>query len=404
MISAKAKKQRGVALLAAMILVLAVTMILSNIFYRHQIEVSQAMASLHSDQALLIALSGEGWAMELLAEDPTGGQPNQSDHYGEIWAQALPLLPVEGGTLTGCISDLQSKINVNNFRFYGSQGQDSKRSLQADLNQLENMNIVKAWLNLLNLFEIPTSPARAATIIDWVDGDSAVTSSWGAEQPDYESFEPPRMVLNDEISDASELADIAGYNVQEVQMLLPWISALPVTGPQTSGPMVSTPININTASSELLLALGGSFGQQFVDAVVEGRPFSDIDTFEDHVENYLGLVVLDSKGKTIEKAKQIWHQDLVSVATAHFKLYLKAEIGEAEIEVTSIMKRSGSWPLFKLDVIAREITVVPSVVPSKADLSEIEKMFAAKDKESDLDQQIDIERNIVQPACMMMEI
>ena len=404
MISAKAKKQRGVALLAAMILVLAVTMILSNIFYRHQIEVSQAMASLHSDQALLIALSGEGWAMELLAEDPTGGQPNQSDHYGEIWAQALPLLPVEGGTLTGCISDLQSKINVNNFRFYGSQGQDSKRSLQADLNQLENMNIVKTWLNLLNLFEIPTSPARAATIIDWVDGDSAVTSSWGAEQPDYESFEPPRMVLNDEISDASELADIAGYNVQEVQMLLPWISALPVTGPQTSGPMVSTPININTASSELLLALGGSFGQQFVDAVVEGRPFSDIDTFEDHVENYLGLVVLDSKGKTIEKAKQIWHQDLVSVATAHFKLYLKAEIGEAEIEVTSIMKRSGSWPLFKLDVIAREITVVPSVVPSKADLSEIEKMFAAKDKESDLDQQIDIERNIVQPACMMMEI
>ena len=404
MISTKAKKQRGVALLAAMILVLAVTMILSNIFYRHQIEVSQAMASLHSDQALLIALSGEGWAMELLAEDPTGGQPNQSDHYGEIWAQALPLLPVEGGTLTGCISDLQSKINVNNFRFYGSQGQGSKRSLQADLNQLENMNIVKTWLNLLNLFEIPTSPARAATIIDWVDGDSAVTSSWGAEQPDYESFEPPRMVLNDEISDASELADIAGYNVQEVQMLLPWISALPVTGPQKSGPMVNTPININTASSELLLALGGSFGQQFVDAVVEGRPFSDIDTFEDHVENYLGLVVLDSKGKTIEKAKQIWHQDLVSVATAHFKLYLKAEIGEAEIEVTSIMKRSGSWPLFKLDVIAREITVVPSVVPSKADLSEIEKMFAAKDKENDLDQQIDIERNIVQPACMMMEI
>ena len=404
MISAKAEKQQGVALLAAMILVLAVTMILANIFYRHQIEVSQAMASLHSDQALLIALSGEGWAMELLAEDPKGGQPNQSDHYGEIWAQALPLLPVEGGTLTGCISDLQSKININNFRFYGTQGQGSKRSLQADLNQLENMNIVKAWLNLLNLFEIPTSPARAATIIDWVDGDSAVTSSWGAEQPDYEGFEPPRMVLNDEISDASELADIAGYNVQEVQMLLPWISALPVTGPQNSGPMVNTPININTASNELLLALGGSFGQQFVDAVVEGRPFSDIDTFEDHVENYLGLVVIDSKGKAIEKAKQIWPQDLVSVATAHFKLYLKAEIGEAEIEVTSIMKRSGNWPSFKLDVIAREITVVPSVVPSKTDLSEIEKMLAAKDKENALDQQIDIERNIVQPACMMMEI
>ena len=46
---------------------------LQNSEKERMVEVSQAMASLHSDQALLIALSGEGWAMELLAEDPTGG-------------------------------------------------------------------------------------------------------------------------------------------------------------------------------------------------------------------------------------------------------------------------------------------------------------------------------------------
>ena len=55
--------------MSAIILVFAVSLILSNIFYRHQIDVSQAARSLHSDQAFLIALSGEGWATELLFEE-----------------------------------------------------------------------------------------------------------------------------------------------------------------------------------------------------------------------------------------------------------------------------------------------------------------------------------------------
>jgi len=90
------QKQRGVALLAALILMLAVVLILTNIFYRHQIDVSQASASLHGDQALLIAISGEGWAGELLSDK---NDNRNVDDYGEIWAQAMPLLPVEGGTL-----------------------------------------------------------------------------------------------------------------------------------------------------------------------------------------------------------------------------------------------------------------------------------------------------------------
>ena len=73
-------QQQGVALLAAIILMLAITLIMTNIFYRHQIDVSQATASLHTDQALLIALSGEGWARELLEEDSRNPQTNQSDH------------------------------------------------------------------------------------------------------------------------------------------------------------------------------------------------------------------------------------------------------------------------------------------------------------------------------------
>ena len=69
------------------ILVFAVSLILSNIFYRHQIDVSQAARSLHSDQAFLIALSGEGWATELLFEDL---KENNTDHYCLLYTSPSP--------------------------------------------------------------------------------------------------------------------------------------------------------------------------------------------------------------------------------------------------------------------------------------------------------------------------
>ena len=55
-------------------------------------------------------------------------------------------------------------------------------SLQAELNHVDNMGLAKTWLNLLDLLEIPASPARAATIIDWLDPDSTIVNSFGAEQ------------------------------------------------------------------------------------------------------------------------------------------------------------------------------------------------------------------------------
>ena len=397
MISPHYSKQKGVALLAVMILVLAVTMILANIFYRHQIDVSQAAVSLHTDQALLIALSGEGWAQELLIEDGKQSQGSPVDHYGEIWAQAMPLFPVEGGTLTGCISDLQSRINLNNFSRYAIGNQ-----LQDEINKPDQNGFAKTWLNLLEILQIPGSPARVATITDWIDPDGNILSSWGAEQADYESYDPPRRVANQPMTDVTELAAVSGYTVQEVQMLIPWITALPGAGTSQLGANATTPININTASEELLLALGGFYGQQFVDTVAQGRPFSNIDALYDNLNTNLGLWDVSGStgvGNGIGRANKMWPTDLINVWSSYFRVYLKAEIGEAEIEVTSIMHRT----VGNLNVISRDISLVPAVLPAKNELSEVEKLFAESRNKDEADDRYDAENAIVQPACLMME-
>ena len=397
MISPHYSKQKGVALLAVMILVLAVTMILANIFYRHQIDVSQAAVSLHTDQALLIALSGEGWAQELLIEDGKQSQGSPVDHYGEIWAQAMPLFPVEGGTLTGCISDLQSRINLNNFSRYAIGNQ-----LQDEINKPDQNGFAKTWLNLLEILQIPGSPARVATITDWIDPDGNILSSWGAEQADYESYDPPRRVANQPMTDVTELAAVSGYTVQEVQMLIPWITVLPGAGTSQLGANATTPININTASEELLLALGGFYGQQFVDTVAQGRPFSNIDALYDNLNTNLGLWDVSGStgvGNGIGRANKMWPTDLINVWSSYFRVYLKAEIGEAEIEVTSIMHRT----VGNLNVISRDISLVPAVLPAKNELSEVEKLFDESRNKDEADDRYDAENAIVQPACLMME-
>ena len=98
------------------------------------------------------------------------------------------------------------------------------------------------------------------------------------------------------------------------------------------------------------------------------------------------------------KAKQIWNADLLTVRTDFFKLYLEVTIGEARIEVTSILHRKqGVQPT----VIARTVVMVPTALPDPKKLSEVEKLFTKND---DQNQQSDEESNIVQPACLMMGI
>ena len=370
-------RQYGVALVAALILMTSIVFILGNIFYRHQISVAQSTLTMHQNQAYFLALSAESWAKQLLDED---ADESAFDHYNELWSQAIPAMPVDGGLINGCISDMQSRFNLNSLVKYTNATQ-----LTSVINS-ENNNHATVWNNILRLKEIPPDQSRLETIIDWIDKDSSTIGTSGAEQEIYESMRPPRMIADSQIVQPSELAEVMGYNLVEVQQLMPVITALPVALKTKPNQIEPYAININTAADELLLAMGGDFDMIFKDAVINNRPFEQIQDFYDKLAFELGYPE--------DNIKQRWPEDLIAIATQFFELYLEVTLGEARIEVRSIIMRR-----FNADsvILSRSMTTVPASIDKNSASALLGKMLG---KESDDEAENNFDEEQVVPACI----
>ena len=372
-------RQYGVALVAALILMTSIVFILGNIFYRHQISVAQSTLIMHQNQAYFLALSAESWAKQLLDED---ADESAFDHNNELWSQAIPAMPVDGGLINGCISDMQSQFNLNSLVKYTNATQ-----LMSAINS-ENNSHATVWNNILRLKEIPPDQSRLETIIDWIDKDSSTIGTSGAEQEIYESMRPPRMIADSQIVQPSELAEVMGYNLIEVQQLMPVITALPVALKTKPNQIEPYAININTAADELLLAIGGDFDMIFKDAVINNRPFEQIEDFYDKLAFELGYPE--------DNIKQRWPDDLVAIATQFFELYLEVTLGEARIEVRSIIMRR-----FNADsvILSRSMTTVPASIDKNSASSLLSKILGEGTDDESVN---NFDEEQVVPACTMI--
>lgn len=370
-------KQAGVALIAALILMTSIVLVLGNIFYRHQINVAQASLSMHQDQAFLLALSAESWARQLLDDDD-----QKFDHFDEIWAQAIPAMPVDGGLINGCISDLQSRFNINSLLVYKNYT-ELVSAISGD-----KSSFAKVWTNLLRNQEIPYDIDRLATVIDWLDANSSTMGSNGAERDIYEGLMPPQMIADSPMVQTSELASVIGYRVAEVQRLMPLMSVLPVLQNKKPNDNNIININLNTASNELLMALGGDVDTMFTEAVTANRPLETIEEFYEILAFDLGFTMPDIENR--------WPRELVGVASQFFELYIEVILGEARIEVRSIIMRSSNKDSV---IISRDLTTVPASVEKDSASGFLDKLTQGADSDKDSDM---IDDQQVLPACIMI--
>ncbi len=292
-----AGRQRGVALVTALLVVSLATVAAVAMATRQQVDVRRTGNLVHGEQAYAYALAAESWARVTLRRD---ARESDYDWLDEDWATALPPIAVEGGLVSGLVEDLQGRFNLNNLI-----GEDGKVS-EADQAYFTRL------LDLLGL-----EKSLADNLIDWIDADIDARFPDGAEDEHYLLNEPAYRTANRPLVSDSELRLVEGFDQEALQLLDPYVTVLPGR----------TLINVNTATAAVLLALHSDLDESKVETLLADREengYPSADIFEAHPA-LSGLPSLDM---------------LVDVKSDYFRVLTDVVVGQGQARLESLLNRS----------------------------------------------------------------
>ncbi len=256
-------RQRGVALITALLVVALATTAAVAMVSRQHLDLRRTENLLGAAQADLYAQAVEDWAAVVLTRDRKDGP---IDHPKEDWAIELPPIPVDGGTISGSVVDLDGRFNLNNLTAEGAAG-ELARTRFARLLSLLGLDA-----DLLN------------TTLDWIDGDLDTRFPGGAEDDYYQGLERPYRAANRPFVHISELRLLKGVDGEVYRTLAPHVAALPQ----------GSTINVNTATASVLQCLGPEVSEADAEKLIEGRGddgFASVDAFMQH-EGLAGRTVV----------------------------------------------------------------------------------------------------------------
>ena len=302
------RRNRGVALITAMLISAIATMVAANLAWDNALDVRRTMVLLGRDQAVQVALGAESWVISILHQDM---ENSQTDHLGEIWASELPGLPIEGGDVFGSIEDLQGRFNINNL--VDQEGRVEKESLE----QFQRL------LTALGL-----DPRFAGIAADWIDSNVDASFPDGAEDSIYTGMIPPYRTANQTLTSVSELAAIEGMDRATFRALEPHIAALPGR----------TSINANTATVAVLQSLDENMTLSDVEGLIQEREaggFTEIET------SFASLVTPDVLNRLEESSQFFRLKVIVRIDTVRVTLYSVLQRGPNGT-VTPVLRSLGT--------------------------------------------------------------
>ncbi|MEO1244070.1 MAG: type II secretion system minor pseudopilin GspK [Pseudomonadota bacterium] len=302
------RRQRGVALITAMLIAALIAITAYSISFDASMEARRTSSLLYRDQAVQVALGAESWIASILADDLSN---TDTDHLGEIWASELPGLPIDGGSVTGEIVDLQGRFNVNNL---------------VDGNGEVDPLFLEQFERLLASLDI--DPRFAGITADWIDSDRDASFPNGAEDGIYTGLTPPYRPPNQPLSNTTELAAIEGMDRATFRLLEPHIAALPGR----------TEINVNTATFAVLQSLDENLTASDVEGLVGERESSG---FADYQNTFSTLVTDEMLAELDESTSYFQLKVVVQIATVRITLYSLLERGQ-QGNVVPILRSLGT--------------------------------------------------------------
>jgi general secretion pathway protein K len=291
-------RQRGVALITAIVLVAIATVLAVHIGTRAALDLRRTAGLAALDQGWHVALGAEAWAAEILGED-VENDPG-IDHLAEAWAQPLPGLPIDGGEVRGALEDMQGRFNLNNL---------------VTPDRIANPKAIELFGRLL--VQVGAQPRWATIMADWLDMDT-MPDPEGAEDGTYLSQNPPYRAANAVVTTTTEMLALPGMTREEFERIRPYVAALPP----------GTALNVCTAKAAVLTAFVGS-----------STDFSN----EELLASNRREGCYPSK-EFLRPLVQDWSsvEDDFSESTDWFRALTAVRIGTSEFTLYSLINRNGS--------------------------------------------------------------
>ncbi len=232
------RRERGVALLVAILVVALLTVTVIPFFYDGRVEQAVASNLYTGLQASYLARSGVALAEGLLRLDMEGRDTRGIDSLNEPWA-GLNNVPIGagGGSVSIVVTDEAGKLNVN--RLVSSGGGTGQRTGQVDdrrRSYLQRLLVIRGQ-----------DPGLVDALIDWLDPDESEVSGSGAERSYYQGLDPPYEPADGPLSTLAELRLVKGWTPEVFAAVAPFLT---IYG--------DGKVNLNTAPPEVLMAMSAS--------------------------------------------------------------------------------------------------------------------------------------------------
>jgi general secretion pathway protein K len=305
------RRQRGVALIIALVLVALATILATKMTFAGFLERRRAIGVMAVEQAVQFGLGAEALAADALAQDAqTSGQ--QTTLAGP-WAQPTLPLPItpsddpEGepiGTMQGQLDDMQGLFNLNNLARVVAGAAQVQQPTQ-DPQPLEQFQRLLILVGL--------EPKWAAIARDWIDPDDIPGTPDGAEDQVYTSQMPPYRTGNWPMMSPTELMNLPGFGADRYRKIAPYVTALPSS---------TVPINICTAPAVVLESLAENLNGEYTPEVLSSERkngcFPDLNAFRAIVGPKNLAAINGRYGQTSRYFRLTTH---VTLGTTEFTLY-----------------------------------------------------------------------------------
>lgn len=345
------RSQRGVALIAVMMVVAFVVLIAVSMSGRLQLELQRQINLQQRQQAIWLALGAEQFIQRLLKKSAAG---KDTVNLSQEWATQGAVFPVEQATISGTVTDLQACFNLNSLRpatgntpggvtdpNNGGQNPDNNNGRgtgaqngaekKAEGNNNRNPNqpspAQQAFLRLLeqNAVELSMPPDYlVARVADWLDADSTLQSAGGAEENDYAALELPYYSANSLMVSKSELRVILDMTPADYALVAPLVCVIPQVG--------TLQMNVNTMTEQqapVLAALIPGLTEDDAKSLISNRPDKGYDSVDDF---------FSSNSSVFTQTPSADVKSLFTVKSEYFQAEISIDTADSNFSLTSLLK------------------------------------------------------------------